>query len=252
MIKYYKKIGVGLLSSILIYGMSNAYTLPKVTAKAWLVADDSGTVIEGINTTDIRSIASITKLMTAMVVLDAKQPLDEKLKFKNQYITRLQALELAIVRSSNEASHLLCETYINGYNSCIQSMNRKAQNLDMPNTKFIEPTGLSVFNVSTAEELIKLVNEASKYPEIVNASNTPVVKIKVTSKNKTFWQEFRNTNPLVLTKNFIVSKTGFISNSGGCIVMMLETAKGIRTVVLLGSKNTKTRIPEASLISSLY
>ena len=77
------------------------------------------------------------------------------------------------------------------------------------------------------------------------------VKVKVVTKKTTFWQEFRNTNPLVATKNFIVSKTGFISKSGGCIVMMLETAKGIRTVILLGSKSTKTRIPEASLVSSI-
>jgi len=226
--------------------------MPNITAKAWLVADDNGAVIEGVNTKDVRSIASISKLMTAMVVLDSKQPLDEVIKFGKLSVTRLELIQLAVTRSDNQAAMLLCETYINGYHACIRAMNDKAEQLEMPNTKFIEPTGLSIFNVSTAEELIKLVKAASQYPEIVQASNSQIVKVKVTTKNKTFWQEFRNTNPLVATKDFIVSKTGWITASGGCIVMMLETAKGIRTIVLLGSKNTKTRIPEASLISSLY
>lgn len=246
------KIFVSIVVCPLLFGAKAANALPNLTAKAWLVADDSGKVIDGVNTTDIRSIASISKLMTAMVVLDSKQPLDEQLTFKKQQITRLEALELAIVRSDNDAALLLCETYIHGYHACIKAMNDKAQELDMNNTKFIEPTGLSVFNVSTAEELIKLVSAASKYPEIVKASNSPTVKVKLVNKKKTFLQEFNNTNPLVATKNFIVSKTGFISKSGGCIVMMLETAKGIRTVILLGSKDTKTRIPEANSIIRFF
>lgn len=248
----YKTFLVGFLFPVLCYGEPTTNALSNLTAKAWLVADDSGKVINGVNTTDIRSIASISKLMTAMVVLDAKQSLDEQLTFKKQQITRLEAIDLAIVRSDNEAAQLLCETYINGYYACIQAMNRKAEELGMINTKFIEPTGLSVFNVSTAEELIKLVTAASKYPEIVKASNSPTVKVKLTNKKKTFFQEFRNTNPLVFTKNLIVSKTGWITASGGCIVMMLETAHGIRTIVLLGSKNTKTRIPEANQLATFF
>jgi len=247
-----KHIAIAILFPLFLLGGKTANALPNVTAKAWLVADDNGKTIEGVNTTDIRSIASISKLMTAMVVLDAKLPLEEILKFKNQQITRLEVLELAIVHSDNQAALLLCESYPTGYHSCIRAMNQKAQELEMPNTRFLEPTGLSIFNVSTAEELVKLVSAASKYPEIVKASNSSVVQIKVTNKKKSLLQEFRNTNPLVATKNFIVSKTGFISKSGGCIVMMLETANGIRTVILLGSKNTKTRIPEANQLSTSF
>lgn len=250
--KLLHKIFVIVVVCPLLFGAKAANALPNITAKAWLVADNNGNVIEGINTKDVRSIASISKLMTAMVVLDSKQPLDEILTLRKLPITRLELIQLAVTHSDNEAAKLLCDSFVNGYHSCIKAMNDKADELGMKNTNFIEPTGLSIFNVSTAEELIKLVQAASQYPEIVQASNSEIVKVKVVHKNKTFWQEFRNTNPLVSTKNFIVSKTGFISKSGGCIVMMLETAKGIRTVVLLGSKNTKTRIPEASLISSLY
>lgn len=230
-----------------------AVALPVVTAQSWLIADNSGKVIEGVNTTDIRSIASISKLMTAMVVLDAKQPLDEILYLRKLPITRLQAIELSVIKSDNEASTLLCNSYIYGYYACIRAMNAKATALNMLNTRFIEPTGLSIFNVSTAEELIKLVSAASKYPEIVKASNTEIIKLKVVTKNKTTWQQFRNTNPMVgKGLDYIISKTGFINKSGGCIVVMINTVNGVRTVVLLGSKNTKTRIPEAQLIMSSF
>ncbi len=122
----------------------------------------------------------------------------------------------------------------------------------MINSKFVDPTGLGVMNTSTAYDLIKLVRAAELYPEIVTASQMSEVKIEKSSKKKKRYLVFRNTNPLVATKNFIVSKTGYIRASGGCIVMMLDTDVGRRIVVLLNSKNTKTRIPEADLISTRY
>jgi D-alanyl-D-alanine endopeptidase (penicillin-binding protein 7) len=129
-------------------------------------------------------------------------------------------------------------------------MNEKAKSLEMHDTKYLEPTGLSVFNVSTAEDLIKLVFSASTYPLIVEASNMDAVRWSINKKKNI---EFRNTNTLVGPDNsFLVSKTGWITKSGGCIVMMMNTVNGIRTVVLLGSKNTTTRIPEAKMLSMLY
>jgi D-alanyl-D-alanine endopeptidase (penicillin-binding protein 7) len=128
-------------------------------------------------------------------------------------------------------------------------MNAKSGALGLPNTHFIEPTGLSIFNVSTAEELVKLVQAASQYPEIVNASRTSEVKVKMRKK----WLVFHNTNPIIGKRhNFIVSKTGYIRASGGCIVMMLDTDVGRRIVVVLGSKNTRTRIPEAEFIAKQF
>lgn len=248
-----KIIFVSILFSILNDGTVKADPLPNVTAKSWVVADNFGNIINGVNSRDIRSIASISKLMTIMVVLDANQPLDEILTLRKNPITRSELINLSIARSDNEATQVLCNNYVDGYHNCIQAMNRKASELGMANTYFIEPTGLSVFNVSTAEELVKLVDAASRYPEIVEASNIQVVKVKVTSKKKTFWQEFRNTNPWVgKGMNYLISKTGFINKSGGCIVLKVNTESGLKTVVLLGSKNTKTRIPEAHLLASLY
>jgi D-alanyl-D-alanine endopeptidase (penicillin-binding protein 7) len=123
----------------------------------------------------------------------------------------------------------------------------KMNSLGLTETRFFEPTGLSVFNVSTARELIKLVQASQDYPEIVDASKTNQVKIKLKKK----WLIFNNTNPIIGKRHsFIVSKTGYIRASGGCIVMMLDTDIGRRIVVVLGSKNTHTRIPEAEFIAT--
>ena len=223
---------------------------PVITAKSWLVADEKGKILEGVNTTAIRSIASITKLMTVMIVLDADQPLDEIIptKLYNKEQTRQTLIDLAIVKSDNQAARLLCEYYPGGFSACISAMNLKAYALDMPSTKFTDPTGLTVMNISTAEDLIKLVLAASSYKPIVQASNKQQI-IVPTKKNKLV---FHNTNPLTSQSTFIVSKTGFINRSGGCIVMMLPTSHGIRTVILLGSKNTHTRIPEANRLALTY
>jgi D-alanyl-D-alanine endopeptidase (penicillin-binding protein 7) len=132
-----------------------------------------------------------------------------------------------------------------GRDFCVKAMNEKARALYMNHTHYIEPTGLSIFNVSTASELINLVIAAEHYPIIVEAGHTSTAKIKVKKK----WVVFRNTNPLIgYNQNIIISKTGYIRASGGCLVMMLDTEVGRRILVLLGSKNTRTRIPEAEIV----
>lgn len=212
-----------------------------VTATSWLVADETGKIIKSQNTQEVRSIASISKLMTVMVVMDAKQDLDEQI---GKY-TRREHIQLALIKSDNVSAALLCDKYPGGKNVCVEAMNFKAQMLYMPNTHFVEATGLSVFNVSTADELINLVQEATKYPIIVEAGHTSTAKIRVKKK----WFVFHNTNPLIGYKqNVIISKTGYIRASGGCLVMMTDSEVGRRILVLLGSKNTRTRIPEAEII----
>ena len=238
------------LITILFLTISTASATP-LTAQSWLVTDHNGVFLEGSNTTEIRSIASITKLMTAMVVLDAGQSLTEIIpkKLYNKQLTRETLIDLAIVKSDNNAAKLLCDYYPGGYNSCITAMNNKAQSLQMNQSTFTDPTGRMHTNVSTAEDLIKLVFAASTYPLIVQASNMDAVRWNVSKKKNV---ELRNTNTLVgHGYKFLVSKTGFINKAGGCIVMMIDTAYGIRTVVLLGSKNTKTRIPEAQMLSQV-
>jgi D-alanyl-D-alanine endopeptidase (penicillin-binding protein 7) len=232
--------------------MSFYATAEPLTAQSWLVADDNGNILEGVHTTDVRSIASITKLMTSMVVLDSGQSLTEVIpkKLYNRTFTRQELLNLAIVKSDNNAARTLCEYYPGGINRCVQAMNIKATQLKMENSTFTDPTGLYETNTSTAEDLVKLVMAAKNYPTITDASNTSTIGWQV---NKKKYAIFHNTNSLVgKGVDFIVSKTGWITASGGCIVMMLRNEHGVRTVILLGSKNTKTRIPEAYLISRLY
>lgn len=235
-----KKILLALTCVIAI----SANSTSKLTARSWLIADENGKVLQSDNAGELRSIASISKLMTVMVVLDAQQDLTEYIK----PYTRRELIQLALIKSDNTAAQTLCNNYPGGRDSCVSAMNQKAQLLGMPETKFIEPTGLSVMNISTASELVKLVSASADYPEIVEASHTAQGKIKT----KKSWYTFNNTNPIVSKYNFIVSKTGYIRASGGCIVMMLDTALGRRIVVLLGSQNTRTRIPEAELLSKLF
>jgi D-alanyl-D-alanine endopeptidase (penicillin-binding protein 7) len=238
MVNYRKLV---ILSGLLVSFHSYAFDWPKVTAKSWLVADSSGHIIQSNNPDQVRSIASISKLMTAMIVLDAQQDLNEKIGD----FTRQQLLDMALIRSDNKASQILCDNYVGGKIACVRAMNVKAKLLKMPNTNFVEPTGLSIMNVSTARELINLVQASSNYPEIVKAANTNQVKIKIRKK----WIVFHNTNPIIGKRHkFIVSKTGYINASGGCIVLMLDTEIGNRIVIILGSKNTHTRIPEAEFI----
>ena len=237
--KYYLKIAV----SLLIFVLTNNAQAISITASSWLVADGTGNILEGSNISEIRSIASISKLVTVMTVLDAGQDLNQKI---GAY-TRQDLIQLALVKSDNNAASALCDNYPLGKQKCVHDMNEKVHNMGLTHTMFIEPTGLSVMNVSTAEELIRIVITAQSYPAIVNASNTRNDRIKVKKR----WYNFHNTNPIVSSYNFMVSKTGYIRASGGCIVMMLDTAMGRRIVVLLNSKNTQTRIPEAEFIANL-
>jgi D-alanyl-D-alanine endopeptidase (penicillin-binding protein 7) len=247
----YKIFFIGILLS-LFPSWGRADPLPNITAQAWLIADVNGNILQGSNTTDVRSIASITKLMTVMVVIDAQQDLNEVVtkKLFNKNLTRMDLIDLAIVKSDNEASKILCDKYPGGYKSCVQAMNDKARGLQMYNTSFTDPTGRMHDNVSTAQDLIKLVIASSSYQVIVDASKKDHLSYSTGKRNSLV---FNNTNNLVgKGYDFIVTKTGFINKAGGCIVFMIDTVRGVRTVIVLGSKNTRTRIPEAFLLSTLY
>lgn len=231
-----------------------------ITAKSFLVMEPNGEVILEKNADTVQPIASITKLMTAMVVLDADQDLEEEIpinfKLSGKYHTRLPRsvktldrhtlLNLAIVKSDNLAAYTLCDNYPGGVDACVRAMNAKAVTMQLRNTRYADPTGLDPNNVSTARELAQLVILASTYKHITDASGMPKVSIKVKKR----WWDFGNTNPLVRkSDNIRVSKTGYINSSGGCLVMLVDTSVGERVIVLLNSKNTRTRIPEAERIA---
>ena len=232
-----------------------------ITAKSFLVTDNKGTVILEKNADRTQPIASITKLMTAIIVLNANQDLTEELvldfKKSTVYHTRLprtlktlsrgELLQLAIVKSDNFAAWTLCANYPGGVDRCVAEMNHQALEFGMYSTHFTDPTGLDEGNISNARDLVKLVLVSSHHPEITDASGKPLVSIQVKKR----WWDFWNTNSLVRkdSERVIVSKTGYIHESGGCVVMLLDTDLGQRVIVLLGSKNTRTRIPELEQIS---
>ena len=229
-----------LLLAALLAASANAMAI-NIQAKTWLIADGDGTILEKENIDVVQPIASITKLMTVMTVLDANQNLNEAVgmrKFRGTSVTRQQLIDLAIIHSDNDAATMLCKIYRRGYDNCIADMNHKAQVLGMLQTEFHDSTGLDNRNVSTATDLIKLLLAAEKYPAIVHASNQGVVELV---KKKRKWK-FNNTNPLVTKYNILVSKTGYVRLSGGCLVMsaMIEGEK--RLFVVLNSKTTRTRI----------
>lgn len=227
-------------ATLLVASMPNGAA--EIKAKSWLIADSEGNILQQENSNTVQPIASITKLMTVMVVLDSNDNLNEivKLKkFKGANLTRHQLINLAIIHSDNAAADMLCKAYRRGYAACIEDMNHKAKVLGMIQTEFRDSTGLDNRNVSSAAELIKLLQAAERYPEIVNASNQTVVEL--VKKKKSRWR-FNNTNPLVAKYNVIVSKTGYVRASGGCLVMSAYVQGKKKLFVVLNSKTTRTRI----------
>lgn len=251
------------LLAALLFLVLPAAAQPSISAVSWAIADENGSIILERDATLVRSIASVTKLMTVVVVLDRNMSLDQHLEIRPikgistniprtiKTLTRYQLIELAMVKSDNLAAHLLCANYNGqGFDSslpCVDAMNARASSLGMTSTRFIEPTGLYNDNVSTARDLIKLVREAAKYPIIVAASDK--VSITITARGKK--KPLTNTNPLVTKHTFIVSKTGWIRASGGCIVTMVASEQGRRIIIILGSKSTKTRIDELEIFYKL-
>lgn len=234
------KIFIFLLA--LLSGVANA---KDITATSWVITDYKGKIIDGENWDEVRPIASVSKLITVMTILDAQQDPNEKI---GQY-TRAELINLSIVHSDNTATVQLCQHYPGGMHSCILAMNNKVRKMGLEHTKFVEPTGLSVFNVSTADELVTIVLEASNYKEIVDASR--MGKVEIQRRKKVL--AFNNTNPITRKRDdVIVSKTGWIRASGGCLVMLVDTDAGRRVLVVLNSKTIRTRIPDAEYILAKY
>ncbi|MDQ5986751.1 MAG: hypothetical protein CSYNP_02484 [Syntrophus sp. SKADARSKE-3] len=210
----------------------------------------------------ILPIASITKLMTAMVVLDAQLNLQEPLTIEQEdvdmlrhsrshlpvgsCITRKEALLLALMSSENRAAHALGRTYPGGLDAFIPAMNAKAQSLGLTETRFKDPTGLSSANVSSARNLARMVDTAYQYPLIREFSTCEAAVVHTGSHTR----GFRNTNSLVRSSRWQIglSKTGFIDEAGRCLVMQAKVAKRPVVIVLLDAQGKMTRFADANRI----
>ena len=207
-------------------------------------------------------IASITKLMTALVVLDAGQRTDEILAITSDDVrgtagsgsrlapgvrlSRGDLLHLALMSSENRAAHALCRSYPGGTPACVRAMNQRAQALGMTTARFVEPTGLSSSNVASPEDLAKLVLAAAQNPTIREFSTDTDHTVRVNRRQL----EFRNTNRLVANPGWQVSvqKTGYISEAGRCLVMQTVIDGRQVVIVLLNSWGKLTRIADAQRV----
>ncbi len=212
---------------------------------------------------EVASIASITKLMTAMVVLDAQQDLDEEIKISvadidtlkgthsrlriGMTFTRSELLKLALMASENRAASALARNYPGGNAAAVKAMNAKANVLAMQNTRFLDPTGLNSDNVSTARDLVKMVAAARDYKLIHQYTTTASHSVEG-SKGREL--RFNNTNPLVRNAswNIGISKTGYINEAGRCLVMEAKINQRPVIIVLLDSWGKSTRIGDANRI----
>jgi D-alanyl-D-alanine endopeptidase (penicillin-binding protein 7) len=233
---------------------------------AVLVYDaESGEALVARNANSAKPIASITKLMTAIVALDAKQGLDQVIAVTNDDIDRLkgtssrlrvgaqltrrQMLHLALMSSENRAASALAGSYPGGRAAFITAMNRKAAALGMKNTRFHDSTGLSARNVSTAQDLMRLVLAAKRYPLIRQFSTTPGEMVTVKGSGRL---QYKNSNRLVQTRNkdwrIGLSKTGYTAEAGRCLVMEAQIGGRPLVFVLLNSWGKLTPIGDANRI----
>jgi D-alanyl-D-alanine endopeptidase (penicillin-binding protein 7) len=238
--------------------------MPVLKSAAALVVDlNDGQTIYGKNTQSVTPIASITKLMTSMVVLDANLPLEETIyidaadfdavKHTNSRLgagtglPRRDMLRLALMSSENRAAASLGRAYPGGIEAFTAAMNRKAIELGMWSTRFVDSTGLSSENVSTAEDLVKMVKGAYEYPLIREFTTTPAHEVETVAGRSL---QFRNSNGLVKNSTWEIglSKTGYISEAGRCLVMQARIAARPVIIVLLDSWGKNTRIGDANRI----
>jgi len=238
------------------------------SAKALVINQLTGETLFAKNTNVATPIASVTKLMTAMVALDAHLPMDDILFIGEDdvdYIkgthsrlslgtalTRAELLQLALMSSENRAAAALGRNYPGGITAFIAAMNLKAAMLGMKNTHFVDATGLDSNNVSTADDLAKMVNAAHQYAEIRQITTTASQEVLPYGRNYPI--NFVNTNALVRTGNWIIglSKTGFINEAGRCLVMQAEISGQPMIIVLLDSVGKFTRIGDANRIRKWF
>jgi len=237
----------------------------KLKSSSVLVIDQSDSSVLYSRHPDVAMpIASITKLMTALVVLDAQQPLDEPIQITDAdrdlpkggfsrltvgtTLSRGDLMHLALMSSENRAAHALGNNYPGGMPAMVAAMNAKAAELGMSSSHFVDPTGLSSQNVASPEDLSKLVIAASHNPAIREYSTDSHYAVKV----RRHMVEFHNTDNLVAnpTWNIIVQKTGYITEAGKCLVMAAVIEGRSVVIVLLDSFGKYTRVADAKRIKT--
>jgi len=228
---------------------------------ALLVNQDTGEVLVGKNDQAVVPIASLTKLMTALLVVEARQPMDEVLKITEEDVdterhsrsrlkvgtalTRQEALHLALMSSENRAAHALGRTYPGGLPKMVQAMNARSQQLGMKNTTYVDPTGLSNRNQSTARDVAVLVGAVAKNPVLAEYSTTPAHLASLGGRTL----QYVNSNRLVRNRkaswNIELQKTGYIVEAGRCLTMLTDVGGHDLIMVLLDADSNGARMADA-------
>jgi serine-type D-Ala-D-Ala endopeptidase (penicillin-binding protein 7) len=254
-----------LLAGLALQAVAKPARDPKLKSSSVLIIDQGDSSVLYSRHSDVPlPIASITKLMTALVVLDARQPLDEQIQITDAdrdlpkggfsrlavgtTLTRGDLMHLALMSSENRAAHSLGNNYPGGMPAMVAAMNAKAAALGMSNSHFVDPTGLSSQNVASPEDLSKLVIAASHNPSIREYSTDKSYTVKVHRR----MVEFHNTDNLVAnpTWNITVQKTGYITEAGKCLVMAAVIEGRSIVIVLLDSLGKYTRVADAKRIKT--
>jgi D-alanyl-D-alanine endopeptidase (penicillin-binding protein 7) len=247
----------------MLQGLHAQFDPLELKSSVALVLDqETSEVLFSKNPDAVLPIASITKLMTALVVVEAGQSLDEKLTVTEDDIdtekgsrsrlavgtqlTRGEMLNLALMASENRAAHLLGRYFDGGMPAMVSAMNRKAAALGMADTRYVEPTGLSSQNRSSAHDLARLVIEAHRHPLLREFSTAQDLSVSTGRRVV----QFRNTNGLVRDPQWEIGlqKTGYISEAGRCLVMQAQFAGRNLVMVLLDSAGKLSRVGDAQRI----
>ena len=261
----FRLAGVVLAAGCAVLSAGSAHSATKLTLKSAsaLVLDQStGQTLLEKQAGAVVPIASITKLMTAMVLLDAHLDPQEILTITNDdkdmlrhsksrlpvgtRLPREQALLLALLASENRAAHALGRTFPGGLSAFVQAMNAKAKELGLTGARFEDPTGLSSGNVATARDLARILESAYNYPEIRDFTTRP--ETSILSGRKSI--QFPNTNALVRSPRWSIglSKTGYIEEAGRCLVMQAMLANRPVLIILLDSWGKYSRLGDANRI----
>ncbi|ENO3942098.1 MULTISPECIES: D-alanyl-D-alanine endopeptidase [Aeromonas] len=255
---------MGMLGLPVVSAAPNPAKLEVRSSSALVVDVKTGKTLYQKNATKVRPIASLTKLMTALVVLDAKQNLNQTItvdkndldRVKHTHsrirmgtkVTRRDALHLALMSSENRMASALARHYPGGRSAFVRAMNNKARQLGMRNTHFYDSTGLSTRNVSTAQDLGKLAAAAYRQPLIRQFTQDENREMRFSAPAYSLM--FNNTNPLVKNPDWDVrlSKTGFTDEAGRCLVMRAKPDSRELAIVLLNSVGKRTPIGDANRI----
>lgn len=235
---------------LFLFIASSCFAAEKTSVLLYDATDDKHVYNQNINVT--RPIASITKLMTAMVTLDYDKNLTRKLMLSSkvggslprQEYSRFDLLHAMLVRSDNAAAETIAEDYPGGRKAFIKAMNDHAKHLQLTSAKFVDPTGLSRQNVATASDVATMFDIASGYWVIRDTSILKQVAIDARFKKKVRKIVLNNTNKPILFEfdNVIVSKTGFTNPAGWCVGLVVVKDQKKYIVVILGAKSKQQRI----------